>query len=140
MSVRAADRILLAAAAAYAAAAGYGALVDVREDVPGEPFGVRPPGTVATHLALAWGGGTSAPWPMPVAVLGAALRPAPGSGTACIVLGAVTAAGQLIEPVTWGRRRSSPAVTRSIALNLAACGALVLAGRRVVLAAGASAR
>ncbi len=108
--------------------------------MPGEPLGVGIPGRVASQLALAWGGGTSAPWPMAAAALGAAVRSGAGGGTAAIALGAATAAGQLIEPVAWGRRPSSPAVTRSIALTLAACGALVLAGRRAVLAAGRPAR
>ncbi len=136
MPVGRVDLPLLAAAVAFATAAGYGARVAVREDVVGEPLGVRPPGRVASHLALAWGAGTSPPWPMPLAglALGLRARPGPGRGTACLVLGAATLAGQLVEPVAWGRRPSSPAVTRSVALNLAGGVALVLAGRRSVLA------
>jgi hypothetical protein len=142
MTVRTIDRPLLAAAVGYAAAAAYGARVDVREEVLGEPFGIRLRGRVAIHLALAWGAGTSPPWPMPVAVLalGRCARPDVRVGTASIALGAATAAGQLIEPVAWGRRPSSPAITRAIALNLAACGALVLAGRRTTLTARRSVR
>jgi hypothetical protein len=138
MSTDTTDRPLLAAAVAYAASIGYGARVDLREHVPGEPLGIRAPGGIAAQLALAWGGGSSAPWPMAVAALALGLRRRPGTGvgTAGVALGTVTIAGQFVEPVTWGRRPSSPAVTRSIALNLAACGALVLAGRRAVLAAG----
>jgi hypothetical protein len=131
------DGRLLGAAIGFAAAGGYGARVAVREDVLGEPLGVRAPGRVSTHLALAWGAGVSAPWPMPLAAVALALRrpPGPGPGAACIALGAATLAGQLAEPVAWGRRPSTPAVTRSLALNLASCVALVLAGRRSVLAA-----
>ena len=129
------DRPLLAAAAGLAAASVYGARVAVRDDVVGEPLGVRFPGRVATHLALAWGAGTSAPWPMPVAALALAWRADAASATACIALGAATLAGQLVEPVTWGRRPSSVAVTRSVALNLLTGAALVLAGRRRVVAA-----
>ena len=136
MPVGGVDRPVLAAAAVLATAAGYGARVAVREDVVGEPFGIRPPGRVASHLALAWGAGTSPPWPMPLAglALGLRARPGPGRGTACLVLGAATLAGQLVEPVAWGRRPSSPAVTRSVALNLVSGVAMVLAGRRSVLA------
>ena len=131
------DRPLLAAAAAFAAASAYGARVAVREDVPGEPLGVRLPGRVPTHLALGWGAGTSAPWPLPVAGLLLALRPRRGAspGAACTALGAAVLAGTVVEPVTWGRRPSPPAVTRSVALNLAAGAALVLAGRRATRAA-----
>ena len=129
------DRPLLAVAVGYAAAAGHGALVALRDDVPGEPLGVRAPGRVATHLVIGWGAGVSAPWPMAVTALALGLRTRPGSGTgtACIALGASTLAGQLVEPVAWGRRPSSPAVPRAVALNLAAGAALVLAGRRSVL-------
>ena len=133
----AADRRLLAAAAGLAAATGYGARVALVEDVPGEPFGVRPPGRVAVHLAMAWGAGTSAPWPMAAAAVLLGSRDGPGArpGAVCALLGAATLAGQLVEPVAWGLRPSAPAVTRSVALNLAAGVALVLAGRGSVLAA-----
>jgi hypothetical protein len=123
------DRRALAAAVAYAAAAGYGARVDLREDVPGEPLGIRAPGRVATHLLIGWGAGTSAPWPMPVAAVALALRPGTRTRVASIALGAATVAGQLVEPVTWGRRPSSPAIRRSIALNLVSSAALVLSAR-----------
>ena len=131
------ERAALAAAVAYAAAAGYGARVDLREDVPGEPLGIRAPGRVGTHLLIGWGASTSAPWPMPVATVALSLRPRPGvrTGTAWMALGAATLAGQLVEPVTWGRRPSSPAVRRSVVLNLLSSAALLLAGRRTVLAA-----
>ena len=129
------DRPLLAAALAYAAAAGNGARVAVREVVPGEPFGFRAPGRIGTQLALAWGAGISAPWPMPAAVLLLASRNRPGAvpGVACLAIGAATLAGQFAEPVSWGRRPSSPAVDRAIALNLVCSLGLVLAGRRRAL-------
>jgi hypothetical protein len=129
------DRPLLAAALAYGAATAYGARVAVRDDVPGEPLGVRAGGRVGVQLAVGWGAGVSAPWPMAVAAVGSALRPGRGPGTAAVALGAATVAGQLVEPVAWGRRPSSPAVTRSLALNMATSAGLVLAGRRRVLAA-----
>ena len=131
------DTRLLGVAAAFAAVTGYGARVAAREDVPGEPFGVPPPGRVVTHLRLGWGAGTSAPWPMAAAALALGLRagPDPVAGTACVALGAATLSGQLVEPVAWGRRPSSPAVSRAVALNLVAGIALVLAGRRSVLEA-----
>jgi hypothetical protein len=122
------DAPLLAAASGFAAATGYGARVAVREHVPGEPFGVRAPGQVATHLLLGWGAGISAPWPMPVTAVALALRGRAGAGTGCLAIGAAFLLGQLVEPVTWGRRPSSPAITRSMALNLASGAALVLAG------------
>jgi hypothetical protein len=127
---RGADRRILAAAAVLAVATGYGARVALTEDVPGEPLGVRPPGRVAAHLALGWGAGTSAPWPMAAAALLLGRRGGGGTrtGTACAVLGAATLAGQLVEPVAWGLRPTSAATTRSVVLNLAAGLGLVLAG------------
>jgi hypothetical protein len=128
------DRPIALAAVVHAVTAAYGSRVALREDVLGEPLGISPPGRVATHLVAGWGAGVGPPWPMPVAVLTLALRPGPRAGTVCTGLGALLLAGQLVEPVAWGRRPSSPAVTRAMAFNLLAGSVLVLAGRRSVLA------
>ena len=42
-----ADRVLVSAAAAYVAAAVFGSAVAMRQDIPGEPFGVGIPLTSA---------------------------------------------------------------------------------------------
>jgi hypothetical protein len=132
------DLPMLAASALFTATAAYGAVVGIREDVVGEPLGRRPPGAVATHVVIGMGCGTMAPWPMPVATVVAALRAGPASPRPAIVgmgVGAACLLGTLAEPVTWGRRSTSASTTRTTALHLLSGVALVLAGRRALLAA-----
>jgi hypothetical protein len=131
------DRTLLVAALAFAAAAVHGAWVAIRDDVPGEPLGVTVPLSVPTGLAVGWGAGVAAPWPMPVVALLAASTPpladhdstpgwvATGLGAACIV-------GTLVEPVTYGRRARTAGVRRAVVVNIAASAALAVAGVRYV--------
>lgn len=129
---------MLAASALFTATAAYGAVVGVREDVPGEPLGWRPPGRVATHVAVGLGCGTMAPWPMPVATTVAAVTAGSSpvrSARTCMAVGATCLVGTLVEPVTWGRRSTSTATSRTTALHLLSGVALVLAGRRALLAA-----
>jgi hypothetical protein len=127
------DRGLAAAGVCLVGATAFGAVVSVREDVPGEPLGARLPGRVPVHLLLGLGSGLSAPWPMPVGVLVAALRAGRdragpirlGAG-----VGAGVLAGTLVEPVTWGRRSRGPWVAAAVALNIVSGCALVLAARK----------
>ena len=131
----AASPSLVGASLAFAVVTAYGARVAVREQSVGEPLGVRLPGRVTTHLLVGWGAATSAPWPMPVAALVMAVRGNARSGLGCAALGAGVLLGTLVEPVTWGRRPSPPAVDRCVAANLASGAALLLAGRRAVRSA-----
>ncbi len=133
---------MFAASALFSATTAYGAVVGAREDLPGEPFGWRPPGKVSTHEAIGLGSGTMAPWPMPVGAVLAALTARPGStlpAQVCLGIGSACLLGTVAEPATWGRRSTSRATTITTALNLLSGTALVLAGRRAVIASRPSA-
>ena len=57
-----ADPLLLGPAALFAASTAYStAVAAIEPDLPGEPFGLRVPGRVRTHLALGLGSAISAP-------------------------------------------------------------------------------
>ena len=94
------SRPLVLAAAAFAASTAFGSVVAARENVEGAPFGVRLPISVRIGLLAGWGSGLSAPWPMPVVALIAALRGGPTAGRICAVIGAGVIVGTAIEPVT----------------------------------------
>lgn len=131
------DLPMLAASTLFAGTVAYGAVVGAREEVAGEPFGWRLPGRVAVQEAWGYGSGTMAPWPMPVAALAAAVRAQRGTdgpALVCMAIGASCVVGTLAEPVTWGRRTTTPATTRATSLNLVSGVALVLTGRRAVIA------
>ena len=131
------DLPMLAAAALFAGTAAYGGVVGAREEIAGEPFGWRLPGRVAVQEAWGYGSGTMAPWPMPVAALVAAVRSGPGSDLpahVCLGIGSVCLMGTVVEPQTWGRRSTSTAATVATALHLLSGAALVLTGRRAILA------
>ena len=137
------DRGLVAAAATIVGATAFGAFVSVRENIPGEPLGLRLPGSVPVHLRLGLGSGLSAPWPMPVAAAVAAVLSRPGQtgpGRACAAIGATVLAGAIVEPVTGGCRSRAPLVGVSVALKLISGGALVRAGRRAGRRAAAGRR
>jgi hypothetical protein len=128
------DRLAVAAAGLFAVCSGLGAAVSLREDIPGEPLLIRVPGSVAVHLAIGWGSALSAPWPMPVAALGAAIWARPGLGwpaRTLLGIGVAGLAGILVEPATWGRRSRRAAVAAMVPLNLASVAALIWAGRRM---------
>ena len=59
------DRALLGASLAFAGAAVLGSAVAIRDQLPGQPFGVSIPLSVPAGLAAGWGAGVAAPWPMP---------------------------------------------------------------------------
>ena len=129
------DRALLAASVAFAAAAGLGSAVAIRDDLPGEPLGITVPLSVPAGLAFGWGAAVAAPWPMPAAALIAAVRAQrPGAsaatGALCAGIGLGCIAGTLVEPVTRRPRAWSPLTRLAITVNLAASAALVAAGWR----------
>jgi len=124
----------LLAAGFFAAATAYGAVVSIREDVPGEPLGLRVPLTVSAGVVLGWGSGLSAPWPMPAAALLVAADPhrsaGPTAGRVLAAIGAGVVTGTLIEPITWQPQRWTPATASAIGLNLIAAVILIRLGRR----------
>lgn len=131
------DVPMVAAATLFAGAAAYGGVVGAREEIAGEPLGLRLPGRVAVQEAWGYGSGTMAPWPMPVAALVAAVRSSPESDLpahVCLGIGAACLMGTVVEPQTWGRRSASTAATLATALHLLSGAALVLTGRRAILA------
>ena len=123
---------LLAAATGFVAATCVGSRVAARHDLPGRPLRVGVPLSVPAALAVGWGAGVAAPWPMPVTGLAAAVlawrdphRPGPAATMAG--LGAALLAGTVVEPVTWDRQRA-PAATVAIATNVAAGSLMLVAG------------
>ena len=134
--------VLLAASLAFAGAAGLGSAVAVRDQLPGQPFGISVPLSVPAGLLTGWGAGVAAPWPMPVAAVVAAARArrtaSPGrAGAVCAGIGMGCIVGTLIEPVSW-RPRSWTRWTRlAIACNVAASATLIATGWRDFSAARA---
>ena len=126
------DRALLGASLAFAGATVLGSAVAIRDQLPGEPFGVNVPLSVPVGVLTGWGAGIAAPWPMPVAAVMAAApaqrEPDAFPGTACAVIGLGCIFGTLIEPVTRRPRCWSPAAGLAIGLNVAASAALIAAG------------
>jgi hypothetical protein len=137
------DRGLVAAAASFAGATAFGAFVSVRENIPGEPLGLHLPDRVPVHLRLGLGSGLSAPWPMPVAAMAAALRSRQGQtrpGRVCAAVGTIVLGGTVVEPATWGLRSRAPQVSAAVALNLISGIALMMAGRRAAAGRARAAR
>ena len=128
-----AEATLRSAAMVFAGAAGFGSLVALREDIPGEPLGLTIPLSVPSGLLVGWGAGVAAPWPMPVTALLAASKASRrdgkvGPGVVCAGLGLGCIFGTLIEPVTRRQRSLSPAVRTAIGINVAASLFLMAAG------------
>ncbi len=121
-------RPLVIAAGAFVASTAFGSVVATRENVDGEPFGVKLPISVPAGLVAGWGSGLSAPWPMPALAMIAATRPGRTSGRVCAAIGAGVIVGTLIEPVTW--RRTSLLAHIAMLCNLLAGGALLHEGMR----------
>jgi hypothetical protein len=122
---------LTAAATAFAASTAFGSIVAIRGNVEGAPLGVRLPISVPKGVAVGWGSGLSAPWPMPVIALIAALRSggseSPVPARICGTVGASVILGTIIEPVTW----SYTSLLNHIVMigNLLSGGALIAASR-----------
>jgi hypothetical protein len=130
-----ADAALLAASAAFAGACALGSAVAVREDLPGQPLGIRLPISVSRGLLIGWGAGVAAPWPMPLAALVAAsttLREKESRipGILCAALGIACIAGTLVEPVTRRPGSWTRGVGAAIGGNLVTAAALAAAGLR----------
>lgn len=127
-----ADPLLLGPAALFVTSTVYGTtLAAIHPELPGEPFGLRVPGRVRTHLALGLGSALAAPWPMPAMAMWAALRGDSRStwaGRITTTIGIGVLSGILSEPATWGRRPTPPMHSVNVALGLAAGAAMVSAG------------
>ena len=135
--------LLTAAALAYAGATVFASAVSLREDIPGEPFGISAPFSVRTGLVVGWGAGIAPPWFMPLAALLATHRAAqgrPAPALAASAIGAASIAGHLIEPVTRRPGSWTRATTASIALTMGSSVALAAAGHARYRAAGAKAQ
>jgi len=122
---------LFAAALAYAGSTAFSSYVAVRDNVPGEPFGITPPFSVPVGVLVGWGAGIAAPWYMPAGAMFAAYRAAdgrPGPAAVASAIGVASIAGHLIEPVTRRPRSWTPATTVAIALATASTTSLAIAG------------
>jgi hypothetical protein len=129
------DRALLAASLAFAAAAGLGSAVAIRDELPGRPLGISVPLSVPAGLLAGWGAGVAAPWPMPVAAVIAAARaqgtgPRPLAGAVCAGIGLGCIVGTAVEPVTRAPRSWTPMTRLAIMSNLVTSTALTMAGWR----------
>lgn len=113
-------------ALALAANQLVGTVVAMRYSIPGRPLGVRFPWGRRAELAL-WGTGISAPLLMAGALGAGAVWPSDELARRLLqLLGAAIVAGQLVERVTWHRRRPG-AVRAVVAVNLVLAPALVAA-------------
>jgi hypothetical protein len=121
------------AAMVFAGAAGFGSIVALRHNIPGEPLGLTIPLSVPLGLLVGWGAGVAAPWPMSVTALLAVSKARRrdgnvGPGVVCAGLGLGCIFGTLIEPVTRRQKSSSPEVRTAIGFNLGASLFLIAAG------------
>lgn len=122
---------LVAAALAYAGSTAFSSYVALRDDIPGEPFGISPPFSVRRALLVGWGAGIAAPWYMPAGAVFAAYcardgRPGPPAVAAAI--GCASIAGHLIEPVTRRPGSWTAATTAAITLAVTTTASLAIAG------------
>jgi hypothetical protein len=121
------------AAIGFACTTGYASAVALRENLPGEPFGLRVPISVRAGILTGWGSSVAAPWPMPVVGLLAVRRSARGGGgnkpaLVCTALGVAGIVGVLIEPNTYRARNWTRSTRRAILLHVGSCVALAVAG------------
>lgn len=128
-------RVLRGAAIGYACTAGFTTAVAIRDDLPGQPLGIRIPLSVPTGILVGWGAGVAAPWPMPVAALVAASRlddhgTGTGPAVVCTALGMAGIIGLLIEPNTYDPGAWSSANRAAITAGFVASAALAAAGLR----------
>ena len=106
-------------------------MVAIREDLPGEPLGIRIPLRVSTGILVGWGAAVAAPWPMPVAALWAGSHVRRGrasSALVCAGLGTAGVVGILIEPNTYRAQSWNPSTRRAVFLHVATSVALAGAG------------
>ncbi len=121
------------AALGFALVTGHNSVVAIRENLPGEPFGIRLPISVRTGILTGWGSCVAAPWPMPVLGL-LAVRHLPEAtvgkkpANVCATLGAAGLVGLLIEPNTYWAKSWTRPTRRAILLHVGASAGLVAAG------------
>lgn len=126
-------QVLRASAVLYAGAGCLGSYAAIRDDIAGEPLGIRLQLSVPEGIAAGWGAGVAAPWPMPVAAVLAAWLPADrrrGARPAlvCAALGIGCLVGTLVEPVTYRSRTWSRTTRAALIANVVSSGALAAAG------------
>jgi uncharacterized membrane protein (DUF4010 family) len=123
--------VLPTAALAYTGATVFSSYVALRDNVPGEPFGISAPFTMRAALVVGWGAGIAPPWFMPAAALLTAHRANaghPGPALVASAIGIASIAGHLIEPVTHRPGSWTPATAAAITLTLTASTVLAAAG------------
>lgn len=128
------DKVMLSAAALFTTSTVIGTIVSFYEAIPGEPLGHTIQWSVLKDPAgrLLGGSGISAPWAMPAVSLAAAAAARPGQKWPRRLATGIASAftiGQLIEPVTWGRRSRQPAVCGMVILNMMSAAALFASAR-----------
>ena len=123
-------RRLEVAAWAFAGATLLGSVVSMRDNVPGEPLGIRVPLSIPTALLAGWGGGVAAPWPMAVAaVVAATARTSAGTrALICAGIGVACIAGTLVEPVTRQPRTWTVGMRLAILANMTTSVAMIAIG------------
>ena len=127
------DRALRAAAMGFACVTGYNSVVAIREQVPGEPFGITVPLSVLSASFVGWGSAVAAPWPMPVTALVVAFRHATGDGVmrpalVCAGIGVLGIVGILTEPNTYKPQSWTAATRRAIGTHVVASATLAGVG------------
>lgn len=131
------ERGLWAAAVALAATTVFTSAVAVREDLPGRPLGVGVPLSVPAAILVGWGAGVAMPWPMAASALVAARRArshprAVTPAAVCAAVGLGGLVGILVEPDTYGRRRSSHSHRTAVVAHVLASAALAATALRRV--------
>jgi hypothetical protein len=125
-------RPLQLAACAFAGATLFGSVVSIRNNLRGEPLGIRLPLSIPTALLIGWGAGVAAPWPMPAAALVAATvrrETSPRTRAAtCAGIGFACIAGTLVEPVTYRPRAWTLGMGMAILANVATSVAMISIG------------
>ena len=123
---------LRAAALGFAAATGYNSVVAIRENLPGEPLGLRIPLSVPSGILAGWGSAVAAPWPMPVLALAAAARAGregvAGPALVCLGIGVAGIVGILIEPNTYRATSWTPVTRRAVVAHVVSSMTLAGAG------------
>lgn len=132
------DLALRAAALGFACVTGHNSLLAVREQLPGEPFGITVPLSVLTGSLVGWGSAIAAPWPMPAAALLVAFRKTPGNGRMKPALvsagiGVVGIVGILTEPNTYKAQSWAPETRRAVGAHIVASAVLAGVGTWILM-------
>jgi hypothetical protein len=132
-------RMLRLASAGYLVTAAAGTWVSWRDDLPGEPLGLRTPLGVQRDLLVGFGAALSPPWPLLVGLVwgvGRSRRPGDRTGVAVVTgLAAASLAGTAAEPVTsqvLGDPGTHPRRTALATAYLALSTVLLVAGLRIL--------